>query len=492
MKKQFLLAVLSAIILAGCSSERSEITGWSYNDPRNGGFEKIPYTEQETGPNLVLIEGGTFTMGRVEQDVQYDWNNIPRRVTVSSFYLDETEITNFHWLEYLYWTQRVFGADYPEVYKRALPDTLVWRSKLGYNEPYVEYYLRHPAYRDYPVVGVNWLQCVDFCAWRTDRVNEFILIREGVLEHYPNQINEDNFNTDAYLVGQYESGKKIDGLPDYNPNRDFRRVQMEDGILLPRFRLPTEAEWEYAAYGLIGNTIGERQIEKRLWPWNGHAVRNPEENYIGSMLANFKRGRGDNMGISGKLNDNADITAPVYSYWPNDYGLYNMAGNVSEWVMDVYRPLSGQDEDDFRSFRGNVFQTWLRDEDDLIAEKDSLGRLIKRDVTEAENVDRRNYTLSDNINVLDGDYESHVDDSHWDSFEPDEDSPLESGWMYDYSKTSMINDKARVYKIASWKDRAYWMNPGTRRFLDEKQSTDHIGLRCAMDRVGSPVGLGGR
>ena len=81
MKKQFLLAVLSAIILAGCSSDRSEITGWAYNDPRNGGFEKVPYAEQETGPNLVLIEGGTFTMGRVEQDVQYDWNNIPRRVT---------------------------------------------------------------------------------------------------------------------------------------------------------------------------------------------------------------------------------------------------------------------------------------------------------------------------------------------------------------------------------------------------------------------------
>ena len=55
-------------------------------------------------------------------------------------------------------------------------------------------------------------------------------------------------------------------------------------------------------------------------------------------MANFKRGRGDNMGVAGNLNDNADITAPVRSYWPNDYGLYNMAGNVSEWVMDVYRP----------------------------------------------------------------------------------------------------------------------------------------------------------
>ena len=82
--------------------EKSAITGWNYNDPDNGGFQKYPFEEQETGPNLVLIEGGTFTMGRVEQDFMYDWNNIPRRVTVSSFYMDQTEISNFHWLEYLY------------------------------------------------------------------------------------------------------------------------------------------------------------------------------------------------------------------------------------------------------------------------------------------------------------------------------------------------------------------------------------------------------
>ena len=69
--------------------------------------------------------------------------------------MDETEVTNFMYLEYLYWLERVYSADYPEVYRKALPDTLVWRSKLGYNEPYVEFYLRHPAYRDYPVVGVK-------------------------------------------------------------------------------------------------------------------------------------------------------------------------------------------------------------------------------------------------------------------------------------------------------------------------------------------------
>jgi len=501
MKK--LAFVLMIAVLTSCGYERSSTTGWNYNDPSNGGFEKAPFLDQETGPNLVLVEGGTYTMGRMIDDVMYEWHNIPRRITVSSFYLDETEMSNFQWLEYIYWLERVYGLDYPEVFKKALPDTLVWREKVAYNEPYVEYYFRHPAYRDYPVVGIDWLQCTDFCAWRTDRVNEFILIREGILEYYVNQINEDNFNTDAYLKSQYESGKHIDGIPDFHPNREFRNVRMEDGVLLPRFRLPTEAEWEYAAYGLIGNAIGERIIERRLWPWNGHQVRNSDERYIGMMMANYKRGRGDNMGIAGRLNDNADVTAPVYSYWPNDYGLYNMAGNVSEWVMDVYRPLSSEDKEDFRPFRGNVFKTWLRDEEGLVAEKDSLGRIQQRVVTEEENIYRRNYRRSDNINFLDGDYESAVDEANW-MEEPEglEDKafrlhgkhsyttkPEESNFMYDYTVTSMINDKARVYKGASWRDRAFYMNPGTRRFLDEKQATAYIGFRCAMDRVGSPTGF---
>jgi len=465
---------LSALILflASCGKEKSSVTGWNYNDPKNGGFEVVPYDEQETGPGLVLIEGGTFTMGRTEQEVTMDWNNIPRRMTVSSFYLDETEVANVHYLEYLYWLTRVFGADYPEVYKKALPDTLVWRDRLAYNEPLIELYLRHPAYQQYPVVGVNWLQATDFCKWRTDRVNEQILIREGILRVNPNQINEDNFNSDSYLAGQYEGLVKSD-LQDLNPSagaNGTRKVRMEDGILLPRYELPTEAQWEYAALSQLGNTIYERVTDRRQYPWNGHITRNKEEKYKGQMMANFKRGRGDNMGTAGFLNDNADIPAPVHSYWPNDYGLFCMAGNVNEWVKDVYRPLSPEDKSDFNAYRGNVFKTQQRDEEGAIMEKDSLGRVPMRDVTPEENVDRRNYTTADNMAYLDGDDPEFI--------------------KYDYSITSLINDRARVYKGGSWKDRAYWMSPGTRRFLDENQSTNDIGFRCEMARVGSPTGLG--
>jgi len=475
MKKQIsnsIAIVCSIIFLASCSKEKSSVTGWNYNDPKNGGFEVVPYDEQETGPGLVLIEGGTFTMGRTEQEVTMDWNNIPHRVTVSSFYMDETEVANVHYLEYLYWVSRVYGGDYPEVYKKALPDTLVWRDRLAFNEPYVELYLRHPAYQQYPVVGVNWLQANDFCTWRTDRVNEQIMIREGILRENPNQINEDNFNSDAYLAGQYEGLVRSD-LPDMNPSsgaNGTRKVRMEDGILLPKYRLPTEAEWEYAALAQIGNTIYERVTDRKQYPWNGHVTRNKDEKYKGEMMANFKRGRGDNMGTAGYLNDRADIPAPVHSYWPNDFGLYNMAGNVNEWVKDVYRPLSPEDKSDFNPYRGNVFQTAQRDEEGTIAEKDSLGHIPMRNVTEEENVDRRNYTKADNMNYLDADEPEYI--------------------QYQFGITSLINDKARVYKGGSWKDRAYWMSPGAKRFLDENQSTDDIGFRCAMVRVGSPEGFG--
>ena len=465
MKSHLLpIAAVGMMILSSCNSyEKSGATSWNYNDEKNGGFESVPYVEQETGPGLVLIEGGTFTMGRTEQDVVQDWDNIPRRATVASFYIDETEISNEYYREYVYWLERVFGTDYPEVARKALPDTLVWRDRLAFNEPYVELYYRHPAYKDYPVVGVNWLQANDYCAWRTDRVNEQILIREGILRVNPAQVNEDNFNTDAYLAGQYE-GLVKSPLQDLNPNMDTRKVRMEDGILLPRYRLPTEAEWEYAALSLIGQTVYENVNNRNLYPWQGHAVRDADDKFKGEMLANFKRGRGDMMGVAGKLNDNASITAPVYSYLPNDFGLYNMAGNVSEWVMDVYRPLSHEDVSDFNSFRGNVFQTQQRDEEGAIAEKDSLGRVTYRNVTDEEASTRRNYKKADNIGYLDGDDELDEDGNGL-------------GSKYMSGKSTMIDDKARVVKGGSWKDLAYYLTPGTRRFLDENQQTDWLGFR---------------
>jgi gliding motility-associated lipoprotein GldJ len=478
------LAIL-ALIFSSCNREqKSASTGMVYNDPAYGGMEQATYVEQQTGPGLVFIEGGTFIMGGTGENVMYEWDNMPRRVTVNSFYMDQTEVRNIDYVEYLYWLSRVFRTDYPEVFNKALPDTLVWRAPLAYNEPLVELYLRHPAYQNYPVVGVTWEQATEYCLWRSDRVNEYLLIEEGILSPDPDQRNENHYNTDTYLAGQYE-GIVNKGKVDLDPNgQGIRQVRMEDGILLPKYRLPTEAEWEYAAQGLIGNTYDERVVERKIYPWNGNFTRTSEKGYQGSMMANFKRGRGDYMGIAGSLNDGAMVPEEVGSYWPNDYGLYNMAGNVAEWVQDVYRPLSFETVSDMQPFRGNVFTTLARDDDGMLLPKDELGRLQTREVTTEESANRRNYRKANNINYRDGDFQSNIiDGGDWKAI-PDSST---TAIMYDYGVNSLISDKARVVKGGSWRDRAYFLSPGVRRYLQQDMATDYVGFRCAMSRMGSTV-----
>src|SRR6185436_9272968 len=268
-----LVSVLGiSAVLTSCHSGRNNslATGWKNNSSKWGGFEVYDYKGQINGPNLVLVEGGSYVMGNTEQNVTYDYDNVPRKVTVASFYMDQTEVANAHYREYLYWLERIFGSDFPEVVHKALPDSLVWRDELAYNEPYVEYYFRHPAYDYYPVVGVNWVQATQYAAWRTDRVNEMIMIKEGIMEQNNSQSDEDNFNTRSYLVGQYE-GAVRKNLRDYNPSgQGERKVRMEDGVMLPEYRLPTEAEWEYAALALIGmNPYKDEEIEtdRKYYPW---------------------------------------------------------------------------------------------------------------------------------------------------------------------------------------------------------------------------------
>lgn len=255
-----------------------------YNDPHNGGFQVNRKVKPGPGPGLVVIEGGTFVMGgSLTEDLGYENDNKRRRVTVASFYMDETEVSNVDWLEYLYWLNQNFPDD-RQLYYNAIPDTLVWRNPLSYNEPYVDNYLRHPAYQDYPVVGVTWEQANDYCVWRTDRVNEEILRSKGILIDYKTKSEKavsesaQPFNTDIYLNGQY-TGEGVDGknMPkDLRPGaeKEARRpVRLEDGFLKQPYRLPTEAEWEYAALGLIGNTVYGNVEGYRIYPWDGLGVR---------------------------------------------------------------------------------------------------------------------------------------------------------------------------------------------------------------------------
>ena len=304
----------------GSTSTTTDLQYFSdaYAEEEEEGFTVADFGGQPPGPNQVLVQGGRAVLGTFEEDVFYTHDNVERTVTVQSFFLDQTEIANIHWLEYLHYIERDSSETY---YQSALPDTTVWEKELAFNTPYVSNYLRYPGFRYYPVVGVSWEQAVDYCRWRTEAVN-----KQRAMEYY----GEDY----------------IDG--DIPP--------IESGIYLPEFRLPTEAEWEYAAYGQAGTQwLDENQTQRRLYPWDGRTIRSSKRGSVGKFQANFKRGRGDYAGIAGALNDAGFVTMNIYEYAPNDFGLYNMAGNVNEWVYDIYRPLNFQDMEDLNPIRKSDF-----------------------------------------------------------------------------------------------------------------------------------------
>jgi len=537
--KHLLSTISLTLLLISCGGNNtSRGTGWDINSKKGGFQYNVDFDEQETGPGLVFVEGGTFTKGQVQDDVMHDWNNTPNKQHVMSFYIDQTEVTNLMYLEYLNWLETVYPPiednRYLQVYQGALPDTLVWRNQLGYVEELTTNYLRHPAYAEYPVVGVNWLQAVQYAEWRTDRVNEFILEREAYVQkdvRY-NEIDANStFNTAAYLKRpETVYGGKIDSLAGKNGTvkRDTATVNVyagvEKGILLPSYRLPTETEWEYAALALVGDREYNTYRGKKKYPWSGEYTRSSDRRTEGDQLANFKLGKGDYGGIAGWSDDGADITIQVKQYPPNDFGIYDMAGNVSEWVSDVYRPIVDDEANDFNYYRGNVYlknvigedgKAQIISPDQLVFDTLPNGKvLLKRlpgdldqvAVDEEETFLRQNFSESDNRNFRDGDIESSRNYSNGRP-EAGSYSNLETKLMYDApvnakvtldedgnkvrsidksdKRTTLITDEVRVYKGGSWKDRAYWLDPAQRRYLPQYIATESIGFRCAMSRVGS-------
>lgn len=338
--------------LLGCMIAASLLVSCGRNAAKNAqgqlvGVQNRPHYRPPVPYGMVYIPSGFFHEGPSDQDINYAFSARNKAITIAGFYMDATEITNNEYRQFVYWvrdsiahillgqvkkdkegnsyidwkarinyndpaTQQKLAAMYyaPEdrIYGRKdidvrkliyheetydlkaaamdkgksprssfivkqdvpiYPDTLCWIRdySYSYNEPMAKMYFYHPAFDNYPVVGVNWNQATAFCVWRTNLWNSY---REA---HH------------QYIEGD--------------------------------FRLPTEAEWEYAARG--------GRVESP-YPWGGPYLRNKK----GCLLANFKPGRGDYAADGGLYPVRAD------AYWPNDYGLYNMAGNVSEWTSSAY------------------------------------------------------------------------------------------------------------------------------------------------------------
>lgn len=342
--------VLGALILvSSCKLGKSKSPGLK-NDGQLHGVALQKTRAFPKPPGMVYIPPGTFHMGPSDEDINYSFTSRNKQVSISGFWMDQTEITNNQYRQFTNWTRdslaaklmgyvkqgpdgveyidqkkaatikwgdkatlekieplivsannRLYGKkeldankivyhseifDFEQAAKRenasksrsefiikkdvpVYPDSLVWVRDFAYsyNEPMAKQYFASPAFGNYPVVGVNWKQASVFCEWRT---------------HYLN----------SYLEGKKQAPA-------------------------PPFRLPTEAQWEYAARG------GRSQAP---YPWGGPYLRNKK----GCLLANFKPGRGN------YPEDGGFYTVRADAYWPNDFGLYNMAGNVAEWTSSLY------------------------------------------------------------------------------------------------------------------------------------------------------------
>lgn len=519
-----LLALGATLLLTSCggggnvksgggSKNKTGMNGWKANDPK-GWFFSGKQQKPKGWPNMVYVDGGTFTMGLVKDDVMHDWNNTPRRMQVSSFFIGETEITNADYRSYVTWLKFVFppsDPSYKNIYAGALPDTLVWNNKLSRND-YAENYFRAPEYDYYPVVGVSWLQASRYCDWLTDRANEVELMKQGIInknDYYSN----DSFNqgANAFNLDKYKAND-----PELEAYLNKQKLQQKSGIktsnariqaanrnatagLVTKFRLPTEVEWEYAALGLqknreYNNYLGKKpEIEK---------LRGTKGKNRGMYLENFKQGRGDYSGVGGWNNDGSPTTADVRQYPSNDLGIYGMYGNVAEWTADVYRPIIDEEASDFNYYRGNMPQQTVKNADgtykkvdpkDMKFERLADGREIYKGLPgtyERKTVeDQRNYRDGDFMSSLEAGYGKEVDSSmaEYNMYNsPKTQFIVDDKGRVIFQKdnkprTTKVSNTVRVVKGGSWMDTAYWLDPGQRRYKEESKSFGWIGFRVAQD-----------
>lgn len=224
----------------------------------------------------------------------------------SNLYIDKHELSNFSYLEYMFWIERVFGTN-SEEFLNLTPDTTVWNNIHCFNS-FTEYYLRGAWYRYYPVVGISQEQAIEYCKWRSDRVFELFLINNGILEHNPNQNRDNYFSIENYYNGKYNGIK---------PDTKFN--------FYPYYRLPTIDEWKAGKKYFDENNL-VKKCNNRFCDF--HMIKNEKIPIIFNVIP--------------CLNDSTVITPTKTTFCFNNPDLgWDFYGNVSEWLNEENTIIGG-------------------------------------------------------------------------------------------------------------------------------------------------------
>ena len=229
---------------------------------------------------------------------------LPGCVQISeNLFCDRFEVTNYNWLEYMYWTLRVYGEESPK-YQSCKPDALVWTKLDAGLTFYTEMYLRHPTWQNHPVVGISQKQAEDFSKWRSDRVFEFILIKNNILEWNPDQHEGTHFTIERYFNSEH-----LEMVPD------------KEMLYYPHYSLPSIDNWMMALN--FSDSLNHFYLDRCHSDYCKQCLSMYPDIYADIKIAQL-----------------LDSTSGIYATTPVDRqyiphkknSIYNLLGNVAEWT----------------------------------------------------------------------------------------------------------------------------------------------------------------